>query len=1070
MKRNNCAWALIFIVGCVVTVSGVARAGWETGKTHWPRLIYEASDLTGIEGRILSDQEPYKTLWGRIQDKAGRSPRHWTNDWAVEYGNANIAKDAAFVYAMTGDIAYAKKAWDALRKMKCDAKWWDSKDVNASIRMAQSLTAHCQAYDILRGAGYCPSSTHGKVRENLAKLADDLYAIGRNSIYWLKTNYQLKITSAVGIAAITLNTAGHADEWINWAMTKFWQVFQHQTTAEGGYGEGPSYLLYSAVNYLPFMRAYNLFMDGKGGYYKGGSATYWIPNFLSDNRVKAVHDWGVKIRMPNGTRPGFDDSYYVPFVSGLLATSEDTSGHDTDHVPGTGTDHYGWDWYTYETLPQTSRERFFSDYNVDLSVDILCAFDAGMRRRPPGGSPTQFLPDAGTALFRSHWGKGTTYMLLLGENGNMITTTTDPLGSSQESHEHPDNAGIVLYAHGDLLALDSGYANWDERGKTKKPKNHNIVTIEGDLSFYDYTYVDGFIDHYFDTDYMDFAEVKTYIKAGYNEGWWLHHSYVDYRRSVLFPNHRYFVVIDVLNPVQWGFSRQYHHYYWRLHGNGLGGKDPSSPEGSYTHLDGQGGVWTREHGKLMAFVTTDRGSPEITHDQDVHALKWKRESESFKTHEVLMAKKNVNSNSSEYDVRFLSVLYPAGSSDPLPVISPLNISDAAAVKIEESQEEGGLVGIAMTKENWDDITIPSGDSRVGKIGTNARILFAQVDPVSQKVNQLFAKNVSRVNHDGSVIFSASDWIYHIALGVGESRLTGHVIFTSRGKPYLDIHTGWESFLVKGSTVSRWQSLGGGVIRIWLSESGEFEIYNEKAIPAVGNPGFAEGLNYWEPYGDGDDYTSPLDGGDLCATIERKEATGEYFGLVQRNIPCEPNTTYRLTLSIKTDTASGSAAAGLGNWGSPNTHRDFGWTGGRTDWTQISGTWTSRWDETSMDIVLYGTKDFSGIAYFDELVLEKVGPVPLDVTILGPSSLGYKEIGTYTGDVSRGSGDCSYQWYMQYDGSSAWYPLGTQQTQRRSMLTRGFTLAVDVTDTVTGAEGSATKHVEYEGDLSRKPVK
>ena len=153
------------------------------------------------------------------------------------------------------------------------------------------------------------------------------------------------------------------------------------------------------------------------------------------------------------------------------------------------------------------------------------------------------------------------------------------------------------------------------------------------------------------------------------------------------------------------------------------------------------------------------------------------------------------------------------------------------------------------------------------------------------------------------------------------------------------------------------------------------------------------------------------------------------------------------------------AAAFGNWGSPNTHQDFGYTGGYTDWTEISGTWTSRPDETSMDIYLFGGTDFTGDLYFDGLVLQKVGPAPLDATLLGPSSLGYKEHGTYTAGVSRGSGDYTYQWYKKMDGRDYWYPLGTGQTQGVSMINRGVTLKVEVYDNVTGAEGSATKQVE-----------
>ena len=50
--------------------------------------------------------------------------------------------------------------------------------------------------------------------------------------------------------------------------------------------------------------------------------------------------------------------------------------------------------------------------------------------------------------------------------------------------------------------------------------------------------------------------------------------------------------------------------------------------------------------------------------------------------------------------------------------------------------------------------------------------------------------------------------------------------------------------------------------------------------------------------------------------------------------------------------------------------DFGWTGGHADWTEISGTWTSWEDESSLDIVLSGSTDFSGHMYFDKVTLEK----------------------------------------------------------------------------------------------------
>jgi hypothetical protein len=227
-----------------------------------------------------------------------------------------------------------------------------------------------------------------------------------------------------------------------------------------------------------------------------------------------------------------------------------------------------------------------------------------------------------------------------------------------------------------------------------------------------------------------------------------------------------------------------------------------------------------------------------------------------------------------------------------------------------------------------------------------------------------------------------------------------------------------------------------------------------------NPGFEDDLFLWESYGDGvtEVVKQGLDGS-YAARLSRAQATGNYFGLVQRGIPCEPNTIYRLTLWLKTKAGSGVVGVGLGNWGTPNTHHDFGWTGGITDWKKVSGTWTSGPNERTLDIVLYGDPGFSGEAFFDNLALEKIGLAPLITAIEGPSELAYKGFGTYVANVSAGSGDYGYQWSQKLDRRSSWYVLGTEKTQQATMLDIGFTLKVDIHDNRTGQNASATLHVE-----------
>jgi hypothetical protein len=87
----------------------------------------------------------------------------------------------------------------------------------------------------------------------------------------------------------------------------------------------------------------------------------------------------------------------------------------------------------------------------------------------------------------------------------------------------------------------------------------------------------------------------------------------------------------------------------------------------------------------------------------------------------------------------------------------------------------------------------------------------------------------------------------------------------------------------------------------------------------------------------------------------------------------------------------------------------------------------------LDIVLYGTPDFSGEAFFDDVRLENVGLAPMGASIEGPETLGFKQLGTYVADVQHGSGNYSYQWYQLLDRSTIWSPLGTGRIQSVRML-------------------------------------
>jgi hypothetical protein len=82
-----------------------------------------------------------------------------------------------------------------------------------------------------------------------------------------------------------------------------------------------------------------------------------------------------------------------------------------------------------------------------------------------------------------------------------------------------------------------------------------------------------------------------------------------------------------------------------------------------------------------------------------------------------------------------------------------------------------------------------------------------------------------------------------------------------------------------------------------------------------------------------------------------------------------------------------------------------------------------------------------------------------VTISGPSTLRYKEQGTYTANTSGGSETIAYQWYMRPDRTNYWQQLGNGRTQTVTMTTRNFTIKVEVSSGNEFYEN--TKYVKYD---------
>lgn len=86
--------------------------------------------------------------------------------------------------------------------------------------------------------------------------------------------------------------------------------------------------------------------------------------------------------------------------------------------------------------------------------------------------------------------------------------------------------------------------------------------------------------------------------------------------------------------------------------------------------------------------------------------------------------------------------------------------------------------------------------------------------------------------------------------------------------------------------------------------------------------------------------------------------------------------------------------------------------------------------------------------------------PLSVSMSGPSSLGYKQTGTWTAVCSGGDGSYYCEWYKKYQGSNTWSFLGTGISKSVTMFKKSFTVKTVVAS--GNQDEQATKFVQYIG--------
>ena len=757
---------IIFIILPILFIFSVlhAQGAWHPEKTYWPRTLIDSSQTAIDEVKARVTVEPFLSIYNAIKVKSDVDYATCTS----ELQKAVIARCAAFRFFIDDVTAYGDKAVDYLLVMQRESYTSVDEQYKNILWDSEMLSLASIAYDFLKGNDYDFAGDEAAVRAKIQDIAGEMYYDLVSSNPWTNAlhllwdvgfgeqiNYGVKFASALGMCAIVLNTETTSDtdkqpeSWINYCMQKTNLQFNDWLVNEQGmWAEGPHYLSFTASSFLPFAISHNNFVNGESEDY-GGEI---LPPLTEIDNFQELSVWGIKIRQPNGARPNFDDSFLNPFFfNGMLA-------------PIYNDDILAWDFV------DSSEPYFVGATSQNIDVEMICTYDdtAYPGTTPPDFAPTQIMPDAGQAVFRSDWGEDAVYMCALAENGQAR--------EGGHTHEHPDNGSFIIYALGELLAMDSGYISWDKRDSVRFAKNHSMILVDGEgppastLTTAEGT--DATISVYFDTDGLDYAQIST------------NYQDTDFMRTFTFINDSYFTITDMIG------ASETHDYSFLLHGNGGGST------GNAFSLGTNGSVYSVNDVDLNFFINS--AHPIILDNYDDYHDNGTYDVPA--THTVTRAQINAQFG------LITSYLIPTLATTEDITYTPISTDSTCGGMIEMGSEQAIHMGSGAN-------SLQTIDFFGTTLEYDAMILnVARTDEIPRNIQLTYG---TKLNYGSTPIISC-DIDNVIALNIGPASANGYVEEACT----IEFFTGNAPTSVTGGTL---ESFEDGISTIYFSEGGNFTI-------------------------------------------------------------------------------------------------------------------------------------------------------------------------------------------------------------------------------------------------------
>ncbi len=161
------------VIVLIAAAIGGGLTGASTAQDH-PRLLFGREDVPALRERIR--KEPFRGMYERL--KANAEAGNWgTGPVQGEYDQIISAHRCAFLYVLTGDDSWARKARGWVEKRLADASVWGNPKKKGLTLYVHGIFL-ATAYDWCFGAPSWDAAFAGSVSETLKRQAEVIFKSG----------------------------------------------------------------------------------------------------------------------------------------------------------------------------------------------------------------------------------------------------------------------------------------------------------------------------------------------------------------------------------------------------------------------------------------------------------------------------------------------------------------------------------------------------------------------------------------------------------------------------------------------------------------------------------------------------------------------------------------------------------------------------------------------------------------------------------------------------------------------------------------------------------------------------